>query len=274
MTSTTEGLPLQRRTAGGRWHLAGSAWDGVIGPVTELLRGGGLDHTNVQAFKRDERRMVLRYSGCGHSLVIKVRRSPRWFGQFRHRRELWEETQATLTAAAAGLPVPAVIGYGIVKDCMGAGAAVMLQQYRPLFSMRDQLLSRPSDAARSPHEDEQLLDRAAGCLDRLFHAGCHHVDFGPHAILLADQAEAADELIDFEFAQFWQQPSIRLAVAMGGYFAWSAGTNRNWFTHDQLRRWFGQVLERLELKASAGDWALWRRCFEARQPLQWRTQLR
>lgn len=150
----------------------------------------------------------------------------------------------------------------------------MLQQYRPLSSMRDQLLARQSCKSHSPQEDDRLLDRAARCLERLFHAGCHHVDFGPHAILLASEAEAADELIDFEFAQFWQHRSIRLAVAMGGYFAWSAGTNRNWFTYEQLRRWFAQVLERLELKPTADDWALWHRCVEARQPLQWRTQLR
>lgn len=150
----------------------------------------------------------------------------------------------------------------------------MLQQYRPLSSMRDQLLARQPHSASSPLEDDRLLQRASKCLARLYHAGCHHVDFGPHAILLASEADAPDELIDFEFAQFWQQPSIRLAVAMGGYFAWSAGTNRSWFTREQLRRWFQSVLDQLELKASPDDWALWHRCCADRQPLHWRMQLR
>jgi hypothetical protein len=111
-------------------------------------------------------------------------------------------------------------------------------------------------------------------LRKLYCAGCNHVDFGPHAMLISAASPDGDVLIDFESASFLRRPSLRAFAAQAGYFAWSVATNRDWVEPQVVEQWFAGLLQSFDRRDDSTLWDIWRKCFRDRQSLQWRTSVR
>lgn len=195
--------------------------------------------------KRDQRRLVFQVnSEDSPDLVVKAMPLDTLRSRLAHRRYARAEALNLLRAAENGLPVPTVYAFG---ECRRLGLvqwSAVIMEALPHTHLRERLLVRPQDTELS-----QLLERASALLEKLYRAGCNHIDFGPHAVMLSAEGPDDDRLIDFQYCRFLSQPRADVLASQAGYFAWSVSTNRDWVTAETMERWFDAVLQRCGLQS-------------------------
>jgi hypothetical protein len=233
------------------------------------LRGGKAS-AGWRMIKRTDERLVARgeIDHFPEPVVVKARR--------QRRRRAWpfpqrapHEMLQQLEAADRGLHVPAVFASGQLVAGPHDDWTVHVMQWLERSSMRDRFLE-----GAAQREVEWLLERAGFSLFSLYLAGCNHIDFGPHAILMSDGSAEDDVIIDFEYATFVNQPSARILAAHTGYFGWSIATNRNWATHDQINNWFHRLFADCQLTVTRDYYAEFSTNLMARQSIRRRAARR
>jgi hypothetical protein len=220
--------------------------------------------------KRTDDKIIFRWQPERERLdwVVKAYYSRTWRRWRRDRRRAYGESLSQLCAECRGLRTPAACGYGQYR--LGAQRCVFIcGQHIPQQSLCECFRQRPD-----PDGIAALLDRAGAMLHKLYRAGCNHVDFGPHAMLISAASPEGDVLIDFESASFLRRPSSKAFAAQAGYFAWSVATNRDWVERRVVEQWFAGLLQSFDRRDDATLWDIWRKCFRARQSLKWRTSVR
>ena len=225
------------------WFLRSPAWASLTERVGELIRKP--EEIPADALlKRAPRRLVfLCQAGLAQHplIVVKVFPLSRLRDRLRHKRYAYNETVNLLTAADLGLPVPGVFGYGLCRE-MGLTRwnALLLQflQGRPL---REHLAGADALTQRN------LLWRVLPLFQKIYQAGCNHIDLGPHAIFLGDTNGARDCLIDFQYCRFLEKPDPRTLAAQAGYFGWCLTTYWNLAPASLVTEWFETLLDKLSL---------------------------
>lgn len=247
----------------GIWQVRSDAQDSVRWLAAEL--SAEQIPQDWQVIKRSEDRYVLRISiaGSNELWAVKGLRIRARSGWLTKAAPISDEGIDQLIARSRGIRTPKLMAQGVNRNAKGEQWLILCSQWASMPCMRDAFLASPSEATV-----EELLHRAAQALRMLFDAGCNHVDFGPHAILMSEQGPAEDLIIDFEQATFKDAPCVHTLAAQLGYFGWSIATNRDWARPEQVREWGEQVFARWDLPFSASC----RRSFEknllARQSLR------
>ena len=218
-----------------------------------------------QVIKRSEDRYVLRVSiaGSDELWAVKGLRIRARSGWFTKAAPISDEGINQLIAHKRGIQTPKLLAQGEIRNAKGEQWLILCNQWVSMPCMRDSFLARPSETTV-----EELLQRATHALRMLFDAGCNHIDFGPHAILMSEQGPTEDLIIDFEQATFKDAPCVSTLAGQLGYFGWSIATNRDWATPEQVRRWSEQVFARWGLPFSASCRQSFEKNLLARQSLR------
>ena len=193
-------------------------------------------------FKREERRLIFRLDHGGMDYAVKAMPLHRLRTRLAFKRYAYAEALNLLRAEKLGLPVPNVDAYGEARHWRLVRWNAVIMEYLPHIPLRERLISQPP-------EDEQwtLLLRALDVLVKLYHCGCNHIDFGPHAVMLGPEGPSGDTLLDLQYCHFYPNPRPETLAAQAGYFAWSVSTNRDWVSESMMARWFDHLLQVTEL---------------------------
>ena len=230
-----------RVTTHGSWMLATDFPTTSLGSVYDLVRNG---RGASEIVKRGSRRLVARMIDhpTGKDFVVKSRRVRGIRMLRRSTCPVRQEMVNQIGARDRGISTPQVLAYGQIPGDGGVSHRVLCMEWCPYRCMREAFLEGLQvEGART------LLRRAASSMRSLFLAGCNHVDFGPHAILMHPLNSRQDVIIDFESATFLSRPSARVLAAQLGYFGWSVAVNRNWVERDEIVEWRDHVFHDLRI---------------------------
>lgn len=227
-------LPYQTSTPGSQWLCAlqqdtGRAHDWA-GCIEDPLR-----IPPAALLKQGHRRLVFRMEED----VVKafpLRGLRRWTGKQSYASQ---ECCHLLKAAARGLPVPQCRAYGEAPSLGGLRWNAAVLEYLPGHTLRDAWLAHPG-AIDIP----ATLDKLIPVAGMLYETGINHIDFGPHAIVMADDKPY---VIDWQYASFLEEPDPYVFASQLGYFAWATATNRSWAEPRQMREWFAKLWERYRI---------------------------
>lgn len=215
-------------------------------------------------YKNEKRRRVFRFKETdeGPDVVVKGFPLGKWRHRIQHRKYAYSEAQHLILAKQRQLPVPEVIGYGHgYRNAVLRWVAVIME-YIPFPSMRDGFVRGLSE-----EETWQYLLRTIPSFRRLYLAGCNHVDFGPHAIMMSPHGPDDDVLIDFQYSAFSDGPSMGTLASQLGYFGWAVGTNRDWVDPAMRDQWYHEVLKALEIPFSGKIRSIIRESEARRRPV-------
>jgi len=109
--------------------------------------------------------------------------------------------------------------------------------------MRDTFIGRKL----SEEESWLCLERMVPSLKKLYTAGCNHIDFGPHAIMMSPNGASEDKIIDFQYASFGAKYCVNNLAFLLGYIGWSISNNRKWIKPDMMNAWYEHVLKSFDL---------------------------
>ena len=254
-------------TSSGRWWS-----DRTLTPVLEELEAT-LDRADSEdpdsVVKKMPGRLVWHWSprSGGVSYLVKAYAICGLRRRMRRDDIASREAISQIFASMRGLRVPKVFAFGRVRASDGQWWCVHCMEWQPLQCMRERFLDED-------HRDERphLLRRATASLANLYRAGCNHVDFGPHAILLSPSGPTEDVIIDFEGCAFLPAPSPRVLASQIGYFGWSVATNRDWLDKDQILSWFDEVFSHLNLPVTEECRRIFEECLRARASLGHRAR--
>lgn len=207
-----------RTPAGAAWRLAEQRWRRFIEPADRVLAGERGPADDVQVLKEGPNRLVFRLAAGGESVVVKAFPMGSLKQRLlRYRRYGPAECRNLLAAAALGLPVARVLGFGLRRRWgLVRSSMVMLEDLAPRQPIVALLRQSAGNAARQ----RALLDAAGGVLLALYHAGCHNIDFNAGSVLL-DESLGDARMIDFQYARFLRAPSPAVLLAQMGRFALS-----------------------------------------------------
>jgi tRNA A-37 threonylcarbamoyl transferase component Bud32 len=192
-----------------------------------------------------------------------------WPARLVRRRRAHDEAQRLLQASTRGLRVPHVFGLAQIQADDHTVWSLVVMESVAWPCMRELFLSGPLVGNRL----QFVMTRAARCLQRLYAAGCNHVDFGPHAVLLSPNDDD-DVLIDFEHATFLPAPSATALAAHVGYFGWSVATNRHWVHPLEIEAWFYELWHTWKLPLTPDVIREFRINLAQRQPIRKRMARR
>lgn len=247
----------------GTWHVRSEAQNGLRWLAAQLA--SDQFPQDWQVIKRSEERFVLRVPipGSDELWAVKGIRTRSRSGWFARAASSSDEGINQLIAQQRGIRTPKLMAQGEIRNAKGEQWLILCSQWASTPCMRDSFLARPSAATV-----EELLPRATHALRMLFDAGCNHVDFGPHAVLMSEQGPAEDLIIDFEQATFKDAPCVNTLAAQLGYFGWSIATNRDWATQEHVRRWSEYVFASWGLSFSTACRDIFEKNLQARQSLR------
>ncbi len=233
-------------------HKAPRTWwwlkdESLVPLVPELIDaveecGKGSVPKNVVPLRECARKTIFRLDPAGGpSLVGKAcyLRTLRLKSQFIRRgfhypKFGFDEGSNLVLAAAKGIPVPEVWGYGHVGIRLGIPTAtVLLLEYLDTSPL-ETLIENATEEKQG-----ELLATAIPLVIKLFRAGCHHVALKSDAIMM--RPDGTDlKVLDLEHAKFYDEPSTQSLAFHAGFLAGSAKA----FVADEVfDRWFPKVLD-------------------------------
>lgn len=250
-----EALPFDVQ-ADGIWRCCDSDWANRVSQVEEFVTQPQLPNGCVLLKQQADKRVWLwQDASIGQSRTIvkmTARLKPRL--RFWLRRRLDSESFNLVCAERRGLHVPRLYACGTWGWWFCRRRVVNCLEYFPWPNLLDQL-SAPCDEA----EQWRLMRRVSKLLCQLHEAGCVHIDFGPHNILLSPDATADDVLIDWENAGFPVHPSDDVFAAQAGYFSWLTVTSQHLVSPSLIEAWFAELLAELRFANPNRQWSIWRR---------------
>jgi hypothetical protein len=226
-----------------RWRVSDASWK----PVAEVIAGIIKNPARLPDdayYKNELRRLIFRLEVPDGKPDVVVKGFPlkKWKYKIRYKQYAYNEALNLIVAKQRGLPVPDVfgLGCGFRRGLLSWVAVIM--EHVPFPCMRDNFIRGLSDA-----EALENLRRTIPSFRKLYLAGCNHIDFGPHSIMLAPDSAAKDVLIDFQYAGFVNAPDQNILAAQLGYFGWAVGTNRAWVSPTMRDQWYSEVLCALDI---------------------------
>ena len=240
-------LPFVVKTGrAAKWQLVDSSWENAAQGIVNIVE----DPTRLPDdayYKNELRRLIFRFPPVdGYpELVVKGFPLGEWRHRIRYKKYAYSEARNLIMAKQRGLPVPRVLGYGCgYRNALLRWVAVIMD-YIPFPSMRDDFVRGLSEEETWGH-----LRRTIPSFRKLYLAGCNHIDFGPHSIMMSPNGAEDDVLIDFQYASFFKKPSAGTIASQLGYFGWAVGTNRDWVSPAMRDQWYSEVLKALEIPFS------------------------
>ena len=208
---------------------------------------------NVELLKREDNRLVFRIKSpsVAKFFVVKVfplrclrhRLKYHWM-KYRNRRFAFGEAVSLLIAAERGLNVPKVCGYG--------------QLYGPSMLIKKSVLILENLANHIPigdilrlNKDDQekcvnILSRAIPFLVSLYKTGCNHISVNSGCIMLSNEDSQQDDFIlDFEYANFFDKPSLELLMFEAATLAKHC---RTLITPETIDKWMAELLDAVEIR--------------------------
>ena len=135
-------------------------------------------------------------------------------------------------------------------------------EFIPGTLMRDQIIQQEM----SPERKIDLINRAINPLREMYLRGIHHIDYGPHAIILSQDPTQQDTCIDFQYSSFYQRPVPENAVHQAAYFCWSVSTNQCWINAKDAESWFERVMMTLEIEKTKMLYKIFHNSLKVRLP--------
>lgn len=244
------------------WALADSSWAHTAKVTAAIIENPALLPGDAY-YKNESRRLIFRLSAPNGTPDVVIKGFPlkKWKHKIRHKQYAYNEAFNLIAAKQRGLPVPDVfgLGCGYRKGLLHWVAVVM--EHIPFPCMRDNFIRGLSEA-----ESLENLRRTIPSFRKLYLAGCNHIDFGPHSIMLAPDSAEKDVLIDFQYAGFVNAPNQNILAAQLGYFGWSVGTNRDWVSPAMRDQWYSEVLCALDIPFTKGIQEIIRQNEASRRP--------
>jgi len=241
----SEKLPfsIKNEYPGGEWNLLNSDWR-EIAVAAGWVMAGFVNLPDKAYYKNESRRRIFCFAPSEDKRVVVVKGFPlaKWHYRYRHKKYAFNEATNLLSARERGLPVPEVYGYGMGWRRTFLRWVAVILEYTPFPSMQEYFFKGLSE-----EKTWDLLLRSIPSFQKLFLAGCNHIDFGPHAIMMSPEGPEKDLLIDFQYARFLPKPSPATLASQLGYFGWSVSTNHNWVGKEMRELWYAEVLAALDI---------------------------
>jgi serine/threonine protein kinase len=256
-----EALPLTSKHAGVTCQWSAKYQHLEIRDIVDYLGASCEAKSNVLQLKKRSGRSIFCISVGMQKLVIKkffLGGLKRFIG---YKNYAYAEAANLILAKKRGLNVPNVIGLVDLQiDMQGPWCAVIME-FLPGRLMKDSI----SDPSISPREKKVLINRAIEPLKQMYLRGIHHIDYGPHAIILTQDTTEADSCIDFQYVGFYEAPVIENAIHQAAYFCWAVSGNREWISTESAEHWFEMVLAELEIQDTLENRAIFQRSIKRRQ---------
>lgn len=259
-----QSLPYNTNHKGNYWALKSPIWERKAQQINDIF----VHHKSIPVnsiLKQNQSRKIFTLSSNTDTptVVVKGFNLDTWKKNFIHRKYAYNECYNLIKAHKLGVHTPKVygLGYGINKGRIAWTAAII--EYFPFDSMRDCFLQNPSE-----QQIWSFLMRTIPSFKKLYLAGCNHVDFGPHAIMLSPEGSEYDPIIDFQYTSFLPSPCANNTAFLLGYFGWAIGTNRNWVSSTMRDQWYKLVLKKLEIPYTLTIEKIIRENEQARRPLK------
>jgi tRNA A-37 threonylcarbamoyl transferase component Bud32 len=146
-----------------------------------------------------------------------------------------------LRAARAGIPVPKVYGFGLIKPFGLVDTTMVMMEYLEGNQSINGLLckSEVSETVKI-----KLLNRVGRLLTKLYEGCCNHIDLNSRSIWIGEK-EIDDKIIDFQYVTFLPHPSISVLIFHMAYFSTSV---RSLVSEEILDNWVREQLAALSAK--------------------------
>ena len=208
----------------------------------------------VEIIKPDHRRRVLRIQcediSLASSFIVKIFTFVTWrhrigyyWKRYTQSRFGFGDAHALLTAKHRGVNTPDIYGYGCIKNLsvFPETDIVIMQDLNQQTYIGDMLSQATSDA-----QCQEILQRTIPILATLHQAGCNNIDLNTGAFMLGNTPEDDDYVLDFEYAQFHDKPSVEILMSEIGRFAQKANPG---LSSDSVNWWLEEVLDTIGVTA-------------------------
>lgn len=162
----------------------------------------------------------------------------------KHSRYAFNEAANLIIAAKRGVRVPKVYGYGCIYDSHHlTKASLVLLEYLAQHTSADQLLKLNREDEK---ECARILDSTIPIFISLHEAYCNIVYILSDAIMLGGEDSKQDPVVlDFEYARFYDKPSLEVLVYEAAYFAQSCP---DWLERRIVYDWFAKLLDAVAIR--------------------------
>lgn len=233
-------LPHVVAESGQRWALKSEDFLNDSEKITDVF-ANGYQSKNVAILKEQKTKKILSFKSDDGltKFVTKGFFLTKWRHKLAFKKYAFNEALHLLQARNLGINTPDVygVGFGFKKSIITW--TVVILEYVPFASMRDTFIERKL----SEEETWLYLKRMVPSLRKLYAAGCNHIDFGPHAIMMSPDDAYEDKIIDFQYASFGAKYCVNNLAFLLGYIGWSVSVNRKWVRSSMMNVWYEHVLE-------------------------------
>ncbi len=255
----------------GQWRCRGTEWLNRVGDLEDFAERRRVPQPQ-SLFKNDSKKLVFTWhdgSSDVPEFIVKVTSNLARRFRLQYRRRLDGEAINLACAERRGLPVPRMYACGLFGPWFCPRRFVICQQFVPWNRMLEELVAAPNESRQW-----DLMRRTGQVLNRLYEAGCVHIDFGPNAILVSPDPAVEDVVFDLEFAGFFDRPSPDAFAAQAGYFCRSVVACHSVVSIQIAEAWFAELLGSHGFSNAERLWKIWRQQLHTRestrQRLQWR----
>ncbi|UCE36783.1 MAG: hypothetical protein JSW00_14895 [Thermoplasmata archaeon] len=168
-----------------------------------------------------------------------------WMKYYRYG---FAETANLIIARNRGINVPRVYGYGRIYGPFGLinKDMVILEDLAHLTSVDELLRLNRGDDKKCA----KILSQTIPVFVSLHKAKCNIVYILSDAIMFSGEDSEQDAFVlDFEYARFYDQPSLEVLMYEAAYFAVSCP---DWLAHRIINDWVTKLLDAVGIRDNAG----------------------
>ena len=207
---------------------------------------------NFQILKQTHDRLILRVlpqNFASQSFIAKIfilscLRHKLKYHIKKYDRFGFAEAANLIIAAQRGLNVPRIYGYGRIYGSLALikKSIVLLEDLAHQATV-GKLLELNS---RDQNKCADILGRTIPVFAGLYKANCNHIDVNPESILLDDEdLKQRVFLLDFEYARFYDRPSLEILMFEAAHFAKACS---GWLKEDTINNWVANLLDAIEVR--------------------------
>ena len=209
---------------------------------------------NVDVIKKENNRLVFRIkssSSTEKSFVAKVfpllclrHRLKYHRMKYKHSRFAFGEAVSLLIAAERGLNVPKVHGYGCIYGSSGLiKMSVLILEDLVHHTTIGELLKLNSGNEKKCVE---IMNRVIPVFINLYKTACNNINVNMGAIMLGHEDSKKDDFIlDFEYATFYDNPSLELLMFEAANFGKYC---KAFVTDETIYEWRDKLLDAVEVR--------------------------
>ncbi|MCK5606166.1 hypothetical protein KAR91_29980 [Candidatus Pacearchaeota archaeon] len=230
-----------------KWWLKGNDIRSIANSISSVAKNikGDAVPADIEIFKLNDRKAVFRVAIGKESFFAKVfflnNLSNRFKYQLRYNKYGIDEASNLIIANSRQINSPHVYGYGEIYDTYGFTKIniVILQDLFKLSPIGT-LMHRN---ASSEDKCYDLLMKTIPLFISLYKANCNHIDINSGGVMLNDQETNQPVfLLDFQHAQFYDKPSLKILMFEAGYFA---KTCSEYVSIAKIYKWLEKLLTKV-----------------------------